>query len=58
MRQIALMTLAVAIGATAACQSSDQKQAEDAAKQAENKAKLVDRARFSARALLRRLRSN
>ena len=34
MRQIALMTLAVAIGATAACQSSDQKQAEDAAKQA------------------------
>lgn len=34
MRHIALMTLAVAIGATAACQSSDQKQAEDAAKQA------------------------
>ncbi len=31
---------------------------QDAARQAENNAKLVDRARFSARALLRRLRSN
>ena len=33
MRQIALMTLAVALGAAAACQSSEQKQAEDTAKQ-------------------------
>jgi hypothetical protein len=41
MRQIALMTLALALGVAAACQSSEQRQAEDTAKQA---AKAIEQA--------------
>jgi hypothetical protein len=41
MQRVAIMALAIAIGATAGCQSSEQKHAEDAAKQA---AKAVEQA--------------